>query len=213
MTARMYAQYADKPKAVAWYGIVPSIANQITTAATLVRLSYDIDTNTREQLNVIGRIVVVGATWETVASDITNLPIGEVSPHGYGKSQYGAASYNTAYTSENYIDGIYRTLIRSKIAKNVTDASTNGIIRSLQFIVGGNRVNVTDYEDMTMDIIFEKSLTIGELYALRNFDIIPRPQSVSVRGILVLDDTTFFGAEDAQFGGVDDQFGFYFEGF
>lgn len=54
---RIYAQYGDKPKAVAWYAITPTIAQQITTAAAQVRVTYDIDTQEGVQLDVIGNIL------------------------------------------------------------------------------------------------------------------------------------------------------------
>lgn len=55
--SRVYAQYRDKPKAVAWYNIVPTLASQIETAFNAVRYSYDIDTNEGQALDVIGNIV------------------------------------------------------------------------------------------------------------------------------------------------------------
>lgn len=55
--SRVYAQYRDKPKAVAWYNIVPTLASQIETAFNGVRYSYDIDTNEGQALDVIGNIV------------------------------------------------------------------------------------------------------------------------------------------------------------
>lgn len=55
--SRVYAQYRDKPKAVAWYNIVPTLASQIETAFNDVRYSYDIDTNEGQALDVIGNIV------------------------------------------------------------------------------------------------------------------------------------------------------------
>lgn len=55
--SRVYAQYRDKPKAVAWYNIVPTLASQIETAFNGVRYSYDIDANEGQALDVIGNIV------------------------------------------------------------------------------------------------------------------------------------------------------------
>lgn len=55
--SRVYAQYRDKPKAVAWYNIVPTLASQIETAFNGIRYSYDIDTNEGQALDVIGNIV------------------------------------------------------------------------------------------------------------------------------------------------------------
>ena len=56
---RIYAQYRNKPKAVAWYNITRSLATQIADVATAVRIMYSIDAAQGEQLDIIGRIVVV----------------------------------------------------------------------------------------------------------------------------------------------------------
>ena len=54
---RVYAQYRDKPKALAWYNIIPTLATQVETAFNDIRYSYDIDTNEGDALDVIGNIV------------------------------------------------------------------------------------------------------------------------------------------------------------
>ncbi len=54
---RVYAQYRDKPKALAWYNIVPTLATQVETAFNDVRYSYDIEANEGQALDVIGNIV------------------------------------------------------------------------------------------------------------------------------------------------------------
>ena len=56
---RVYAQYKDKPKAVAWYAIVPTIGQEIADAADQVRVTYDIDSQEGVQLDIIGAILVV----------------------------------------------------------------------------------------------------------------------------------------------------------
>jgi len=54
---RIYAQYADKPKAVAWYAITPTIGQEITDAAAQVEVTYDIGTQEGVQLDIIGAIL------------------------------------------------------------------------------------------------------------------------------------------------------------
>ena len=54
---RIYAQYATMPKAVAWYNITPTIALQIQTASEQVRATYDIDSQSGVQLDIIGVIL------------------------------------------------------------------------------------------------------------------------------------------------------------
>jgi len=65
MPNRVYAQYRDKPKAVAWYGIIPSLSSEIEDVYESVRKSYDIDANSGQALDVIGRIVVIDRGFES----------------------------------------------------------------------------------------------------------------------------------------------------
>lgn len=55
--SRVYSQYKDKPKAVAWYNISPTLASQLETAYNNIRYSYDIDVSTGNALDVIGNVV------------------------------------------------------------------------------------------------------------------------------------------------------------
>lgn len=172
---RMYAQYADKPKAVAWYNITPTMASTIFTACDAVTASWNIDTNVREQLNVIGRIVVIDQPWEVVADD-----------------------------------EIYRLLLKSKIAKNNSDATIQGIISAMSFIFSGNRTTVSDYEDMSFDITFEDPITPSQVDILLNFDLVPKPQGVRLRGYAVPPLSNCHGNENAVFGNENTQHGYYF---
>ena len=172
---RMYAQYADKPKAVAWYNIIPTIADEVFTACDAVTASWNIDTNTQEQLNVIGRIVVIDQPWEVIGDDET-----------------------------------YRLLLKSKIAKNNSDATIQGIIRAMSFIFSGNSVTVSDYEDMSFDITFEDAITPTQVNILTQFDLVPKPQSVKLRGYAVPPLSSIYGNEDAVYGYEESQYGYYF---
>lgn len=175
MNIRMYAQYASKPKAVAWYNILPTVSQGLFDAAQAVTISYSIEGNVQEQLNVIGRVVVVDRPWESVNDD-----------------------------------EIYRLLIRSKIAKNNSDATIQGIIGAMSFIFSGNNVTISDYEDMSFDVTFEDAITPEQVEILMNFDLVPKPQGVRLRGYAVPPISTIFGNEDAVFGYEDSQHGYYF---
>lgn len=177
MSIRLYAQYADKPNAVAWYSILPTVADTLFTAYSQITASWDIDTNVQEQLNVIGRIVVIDNPWEVVADD-----------------------------------DIYRLLLKSKIAKNNSDATIDGIIEAMQYIFSGNSVTVSDFEDMSMDVVFVESITAQQVFILENFDLVPKPQGVRLRGFAVIPDSTIWGADNdiSTWGDDGAQFGFYF---
>ena len=174
---RMYAQYADKPKAVAWYNIIPTISDELFTAYAAITASWDIDNNVQAQLDVIGRIVVIDNPWEFVQDD-----------------------------------EIFRLLLKSKVAKNNSDATIDSIIGAMSFIIDDNTITVTDFEDMSFGVEFLDSLTPQQINLLLNFDIIPKPQGVRFRGYAVLPDVILYGQTDAVYGEPTVQYGFYFGG-
>lgn len=61
---RIYSQYRGKPRAVAWYNITRTIGGQFADVFQDIRTSYNIDTATTDELNVIGRIVVIDRGFE-----------------------------------------------------------------------------------------------------------------------------------------------------
>lgn len=159
---RIYAQYRDKPKAVAWYNIVPTQAAQIETVLNDIRFSYDIDSNEGEQLNVIGRVVDISRQYRNKFEQFTPPFIVD-----------GAVD-----------DEVYRLLIKSKILKNNSDATLDTIVDSIQFISDATNARVLDHRDMSFSLIFQNELTDKERYILNVFDIVPRPQGVRFRGFV-----------------------------
>lgn len=174
---RLYAQYADKPNAVAWYNILPTVSNSLQTAYNAITASWDIDNNVQEQLDVIGRIVVMDNPWSFVSNDET-----------------------------------YRALIKSKIAKNNSDATISGIIESMSYIIDDNTIIVGDYEDMSFDVAFIEPITLDQIDLLNNFDLVPKPQGVRFRGYAVLPTVLLYGDVEAVYGEPTAQYGFYFGG-
>lgn len=179
---RIYNQYRDKPKAVAWYNITPTVAENIHSVCDDIRVSYDIDTATGKNLDTLETIVVSNP------SGLDQVPV------------------------EIDVDEVRRLLVKSKIAKNNSDASYDGIIESLQFITGDEEIEIVDNEDMTFIIYFGRALTPAQRYILDNFDVIPRPTGVDFLGYDDAIDSTQFGDDDSQFGDDDSQFGFLFGG-
>lgn len=176
---RIYAQYRNKPKAVQWYGIVPSLANQICTAFEAVRNSYDIDTAVGEQLDVIGRIVVINRSYESSIewdSFLWGQPVSQWGGNGVQWQSSGMTISNTVS------DAIFRTLIKAKIAKNNSDATLDGVVEALLYITDASPIQVIDNEDMTMSVSFGSELDPITRFVLDTFDIIPRPQGVRFLG-------------------------------
>lgn len=177
MPNRVYAQYRDKPKAVAWYAILPTLSADLEAAIEAVRTSYNIELSASAQLDVIGRIVSMQFPFSTVGDNDT-----------------------------------YRALIRSKIAKNNSDATLDSIVSAMQFILPNTKVIVGDFENMSMDVSFLTEIDLPTINLLNTFDIVPKPQGVRFRGYAVLPSSTMYGEDEAQYGGDTTQYGFYFGG-
>lgn len=175
---RIYAQYRGKPRAVAWYNITRTIGGRFADVFQDIRTSYNIDTATTDELNVIGRIVVMDRDYE---GQIIFDPIrwGSGSRWGGSGVRYmtpvGAGSMDVS-------DQIYRILIKAKIAKNNSDATIESILASMSVITGTSASRLIDYEDMSFAIDFGGTLSDAARFVLNNFNIVPKPQGVRFTG-------------------------------
>lgn len=206
---RIYAQYADKPKAVEWLNIVPDIASEMQTTFKAIQNSYDIDANEGEQLNVIGRIVGIDRSFESQVFYEPDTVFGadnDASQFGGIDSQFESTGDNI---SIDVSDSIFRVLLKAKIAKNNSDASIDGIAHALNYITNSAPISVIDNEDMTFSVSFGTALTDIEKFVFNTFDIIPRPQGVKFLGYVDEESITQFGGT---FGWGDNRanFGLYF---
>lgn len=201
---RIYAQYRNKPKALAWYAITRALGDEIGTTAEVVRKMYDIDANIGEQLNIIGRIVVASRNF------LANTPL-SVSQFGDVNAEFGDLD---AVFSELFIgtdslmsDEFFRLVIRAKIIKNNGDATIESILDGVTFLIpGANVVRVIDGEDMSFSIEFNGNITDLERWALLNGKLIQKPQGVRFNGFLDSYIPSEFGDVDAEFGDTDAQF-------
>lgn len=207
---RIYAQYRTKPKAVAWYKIVRSLATQLDSAANAVRVMYEIDTAVGEQLNILGRIVVIDRNY---ISPVTMTPpqfaAAENSPGEFG--DMSAMLSELSIDSDTQLtDDLYRLIIKSKIIKNNSDATIESILFGMNFLLPNAEVlRITDGEDMSFSVEFYGNITEVERYALLNSTLVPRPQGVRFGGFLegydyvqAGDDTMQFGDTYAEFVGT-----------
>lgn len=209
MPNRIYAQYADKPKAIAWYNITPTMAQPLFDTFDAVRMSYDIDTAVGAQLDVIGRIVVIDRGFESFVvfdPDTYFGGSGDACQFGGIDSQFESTG---SVLSQEVSDAIFRVLIRAKIAKNNNDATLDGIASALSFITESSPIRVVDNENMTMSVSFGSELTDIERFVFNTFDVVPRPQGVRFLGYVEETAITQFGGAFG-FGDTRASFGFYF---
>lgn len=201
---RIYAQYRNKPKAIAWYAITREAAAELDTAAQAVRRMYDIDNSIGAQLDIIGRIVVADRNF------LANTPL-TVSQFGDVDAEFGdldaVFSALSIGTDSEMSDEFFRLVIRAKIVKNNSDATIESILDGVTFLVPtANVIRVIDGEDMSFSIEFNGNLTDLERWALLNAKLIPKPQGVRFNGFLDSYIPSEFGDIDAEFGDTDAQF-------
>lgn len=206
---RIYAQYRVQPKAVQWYGIIPTLAVEICDAYEAVRNTYDIDAAAGEQLDIIGRIVVVDRSFESQVIFEIDTEFGASNV----ESQFGgngAQFQSTGTTISNDVsDVIFRTLIKAKIAKNNSISTLDDISEALQYITSVTDIHVVDNEDMTFSVSFGEELTDTERFVFNTFDVVPRPQGVRFLGFVEETSITQFGG-DKSFGDTRANFGLFF---
>lgn len=191
---RIYAQYADKPKAVAWYNITPAMAQPLFDTFDAVRMSYDIDTAVGAQLDVIGRIVVIDRGFESFVvfdPDTYFGGSGDACQFGGIDSQFESTG---DVLSQEVSDAIFRVLIRAKIAKNNNDATLDGVVSALSYITSSSPIRVVDNEDMTMSVSFGTTLNEIERFVFNTFDVVSRPQGVRFLGYTEEPSVTRFGS-------------------
>lgn len=232
---RIYAQYRSKPKAVAWYQIIPTIGEQFCEVYNDIARSYDIDTNEGAQLDVIGRVIGINRDI-IVDQPMTVCEFGadlSVAPGytQYGNAQYGNAQYQQGVTlipdcefgdldsnfsplstsgSDELNDEYYRKVLKSKVFKNTTTATIDEIIEAV-YILAPNAENVRllDPEDMSFSLEVFGNLSGIERNILLQEGIIPKPQGVMYNGFVEVIDLTEFGDSDLEFGDIDAEFAGY----
>jgi hypothetical protein len=202
---RIYAQYRNKPKAVAWYEIARKLGGSLEAAAEAVRKSYDIDNAVEEQLNVIGRIVVAPRSF------VGTLPMSPglfALTDGDEFGDEGAMFSSLTIDQDGQLsDELYRLVIKAKIIKNNGDATIENILDGMNFLLPNAEVlRVTDGEDMSFSIEFYGQITNLERFALLNAGLVPKPQAVRFNGFLEGIGMVEFDDMDAEFGDEDAEF-------
>lgn len=203
--SRIYAQYRNKPKSVAWYAITRRLAEQIDSVSQAVRVMYNIDNATGEQLDIIGRIVVVDRSFVGSARLFPGL-FAFTDGDQFGDDQ-AMFSGLTVDTDEQMSDDFYRLVIKAKIIKNNSDATADSILSGLNFLIpNADFIRLTDGEDMSFNVEFYGNITVLERYALLNATLVPKPQGVLFNGFLEGFEYSEFGDDTMEFGDVTSEF-------
>ncbi|HIB0235176.1 TPA: DUF2612 domain-containing protein, partial [Escherichia coli] len=157
---RIYAQYRNKPNAVAWYNITRSLATQIADTAAAVRIMYSIDYVQGAQLDVIGRVVVMPRDFMGEVTMETAMCASDVNgPAEFGDTS-AMCSVPSVDQSMTMSDNLYRLAIKSKILKNNSYATVEDIINGMNFLLPNAQVaRLVDGEDMSFSVEFYGQIT------------------------------------------------------
>lgn len=200
---RIYAEYRDKPKFVAWMEISRKLGRPLERVSEKISLSYDIDRASGELLNIIGRIVGIDRNF------INKIELDQVQ-FGEEDSEFGASdcffSSDSVANDSLMSDGLFRLIIKAKILKNNRDATIEDIIEQMVLLAGVDFLKINNPENMTFSIEFSGNITPLQRYALFNENIIQIPQGVLFNGFTEINDYVEFGEEDRMFGEIDSMF-------
>lgn len=181
---RVYSQYRNSPKAVAWYAITPTLASELVAAATVVKDMYSIDDMEGAQLDIIGRIVDIDRSYIVpVAMPLALCAAAANNPAQCGDSSGTQASPLYSDDDATVNDDLFRLIIKAKIIKNNSSGTIDEILDGLAFILpdaGWYRLN--DYENMSFSVEYYNQITDVQRYALLGLKLLPKPQGVMFTG-------------------------------
>jgi hypothetical protein len=203
MANKLYAQYRNKTKLQQWSDIPRAFADEVISASESVRDSYDIDENSGEQLDVIGRIVGQDRNYiETLIFDVYEC-------NADGDNECGDEGVQLSPTSagsdSELSDDYYRLLLKSKIAKNNSDGSIDSILTAVNIISPDIDIQrLVDGEDMTFSIEFYGLADAVTRDLLINGDLVPTPQGVLFNGFLEGYDMVECGDDEAECNTIGD---------
>lgn len=179
---RIYAQYKDKPKAVAWFNINRIVAEELASNARQVRECLDLEKAFGESLRIISRIVV---TPKVKKEQLLNAAL-VADPDGteLGDTINTVSEWST-FTDANLSDDVLRLIIRSKIIKNNTNVTHDDILSSFDYLFPKAKVfRLVDYHDMSFGIEFIGQISPVEYWLLNIENFVPTPQGVRFRGFI-----------------------------
>lgn len=180
---RIYAQYRTKPKAVQWYEITRQLSDGLSNTIWAVRNSYDIDNARGELLNVIGRIVVVGRNFTAQPELFPGLfDLTDGAEFGDDDAMFSELSVGQDGVMS---DDLYRLVIKSKIAKNNGDATTESILDAVSFLLPkATDLRLVDNDDGGFYIEYKGAMSNLEKWALTNNDLVPKPLGITFTGFV-----------------------------
>lgn len=180
-------QYQDRPKACATVAAVVG-STMIYELMDAVRYGYSIDTAAGTQLDILGKYIGVSRVIQGIDFSRSYFGYQEYStttPTFLGYIEYGEmpsgkfASYEDSQQSRlSLSDPEYRMILKMKLAKNVSENSTQAV-DDVMLQLFGTDVVFTDNGDMTISYEFVMGLEFIVSIA-EALDVLPRPMGVQM---------------------------------
>ena len=190
--SRIYWQYRNAPKLREWlYTVIDPAQSDIEDPSIIVDRILEIDERSGRNLDIIGRIVGINRPRVQTVDD-ENITVFGAEQMGDEQAQFNPVVF---YGQQKSSDALYRVLIKAKILRNNGSATIDLIVQALQLSTGVDTVTLTDYQDMTFEVVFGEVLSSSARYALSELNVMPRPQGVRFVGFIEEPALTQMGGE------------------
>lgn len=192
-------QYWIKPRAraeieaqAASWQIVYDLLNSFVDA-------FDIDLATAHRLDIIGRVVgmprLIPHALAKIAFGFDENP----NARGFGEAPF-LDKFAPAYSDLQLDDNAYRLFIKAKIARNIGGPMLVATDRvSLQDVIDAifnGAAYVVDNFDMSLTLYVSPSIELPYILAIRDLDLLPKPQGVRYDIVIQADPLGAFGFAD-----------------
>lgn len=182
------SKHANKPKFMAWVGVLTGALADIRDVIASIPAAYDIDNAVGAQLDVIGewvgrpRVVedILDVAFFGFQDDSAALPFGELINVSVGGRFY---ELNESFSSSSTLaDPEYKTILKAKIVRNQWNGTIDGLEQALQYIFGVPCA-VVDNGTLNLTIYIGRPITAIEKTLLSTFDLLPRAAGVLIGAI------------------------------
>lgn len=212
-------QYYNKPKARAEIKAKAKHYEGLYNAVRLFPDQFDIDKATGYSLDLIGKIVNVSRSVNTV---VAKIGFGfEENPNSRGFadkfnnidiSAPFQDKFTSGFTSLQLDDITYRLIIKTKIAvNNVTAYIVNDEKTSIQDVINSafdGEAWVIDNYDMSLTLYVPPALETERLRLIKELNLLPKPQAINYNVIVSAKQGSTFGFIDNQYSvGFGNRFG------
>lgn len=186
-------QYRNLPNAE--QTIVANIAKyeELYNVIRSFEVEFDIDTARGVQLDILGKIIGLSRIVEAVIPKVYFGFEGTPNTDTWGKAPFFVTDDITLADTE-LNDSDYRFFLKAKIAKNVVSAKMIDDNLSIQDAISfmfGDDAYITDNQDMTMTLYVNENYPTRLLTFINALDLIPRPQTVGIKYVIIISNETF----------------------